>query len=258
MNNPEKVRLAALALNNLGISFIQRRRTEQSRKAFEDALTMVAALVRPDAETTSDCILSSSIDTILNKASSAIIDLTENTCTSSFQIVTIDDIAETVQKRTQDGCNTSTPIFIRMELKGTFLEVCEFDNPTVETAIILYNFASAYQFFATTETMTTTTAQRSQYLERAIRLFELLLSVIESNPSLGNIGDNGCGLELLAFSILALHGLVVCSTMKNARSPVEETYTKKLSALQEEFMVHDEEEVIKLLLDSSSRMAAAA
>jgi len=256
MNNPDKVRLAALALNNLGISFIQRRRTEQSRKAFEDALTMIAAVVRSKEENSSDCILSSSIDTILSRASSAIIDITENKC-SSFQIATIDDIAQIVQKLTQeDKRSTYFPVFIRMEVERTFLELCEYDDQIINTAIILYNLASAYMVFATTKATTSTTIQGSKYLERAVRLFEILLSFIESNPSLGEIGENGCGLEPLAFSILALHGLVVCSTMKNPSAPVAERYTKNLSALQEEFMAHDG--LIRLFLDSSCRMAAAA
>jgi len=44
--------------------------------------------------------------------------------------------------------------------------------------------------------------------------------------------------------------------MRNASAPVEKTYSKELSALQKEFMAH--EEVIKLFLDSSSHLAAAA
>jgi len=263
-HHPAKVRLAALALNNLGISSIQHHSNddEQAHKAFEDALTMLAAMVRSVMGNTVDTISSSSkIDTIMSKASSAVIDIVtenNNTCSSSlFQVVTLDDMAQTVQKLIQDGCNTSLPIFIRMEAEGgTLLEVCEYNEPTLETAVILYNFANAYQLQATTEMRST--QQRSKYLKRAAALFELALSVLDSNPIFGEIGINGCGLEPLAFSILALRGLVVaCSTTNNASSPcAQEKYIQQLSALQEEFMSH--EELITLFLDSSSRLAPAA
>jgi len=68
--------------------------------------------------------------------------------------------------------------------------------------------------------------------------------------------QDGCGLESLAFLILALHGLVICSTIKDASVPIGEKYTKKLSALQEEFFTH--EGLFELFLDSSFQIAAAA
>jgi len=265
-HHPAKVRLAALALNNLGISSIQHCRNddEQAHKAFEDALTMLAALVRAVMENTVNTISpSSKIDTIMNKASSAVIDIVtennNNTCSSSslFQVVTLDDMAQTVQKLIRDGCNTSLPIFIRMEAEGgTLLETYEYNEPTLETAVILYNFANAYQLQATVETRST--QQRSKYFKRAAALFELALSVLDSNPTFGEIARDGCGLEPLAFSILALHGLVACSsTTNNASSPcAQEEYIQQLSALQEEFMAH--EELITLFLNTSSRTAPAA
>jgi len=256
MNKLVNVRLAAFALNNLGISFIQRRQDEQARQAFEDALTMLAAVVRSHEENTSDYILSSSIDTIMSKASSAILDITKDTCSSSFQIVAMDDIAQTVHKVTQEPCDTRLTTFIRMELEGTIFEIWEHEDPIVCTAVLLYNFASAYKLLATTKDITTTTTQRSKYLERALQIFEILLSLVDSKSASVATDVDGCGLEPLAFSILALHGLVVCSTMKNASEPFDGKYTKRLSALQEEFLAH--EGLIKLFLDSSYRMAAAA
>jgi len=198
-------------------------------------------------------MLSSSIDTIMSKASSTVVDITENTCSSSFQILTIDDIAQTVQKLAQDGCKPSLPIFFRMELEGTLLDIIDYDDPIVETTAILYNFASAYKFLATTNT---TRTQTTKYLERAIRFFELLLSVADSYSTFGEFGKDGYGLGPLAFSILALHGLVGCTTMKNASVSIKEKYAKKLSALFEEFFSH--EALIEVFLDSSSLNASAA
>jgi len=161
-----KVHLSALTLNNLGISFIQRCHEEQACKAFEDALTIITAMVQFDDGNTLDCSLSSSIDTIMSKASSTIIDITENMCPSPFQIMTIDDIAQMVQKVIQDVSKPSYPIFICMKVEGTLLEICKYEDLIVKTAIILYNFASAYKFLATMKKMTRT--QQNHYLECAV------------------------------------------------------------------------------------------
>jgi len=96
-------------------------------------------------ENTSDCILSSSINTILSRASTAINDITENVCLS-FQIITIDDITQIVHKLAkEDNCSTYFPIFIHMEVERTLLKICKYDDQTISTAVILYNLVNAYK-----------------------------------------------------------------------------------------------------------------
>jgi len=264
MNILAMARLAALAVNNMGISFVRLRRKEQSCRALEDSLKMIMAIVRSNQESTSEWLLCSSLEAIMNKASSAIRDITENTFdsaseSSSLQIITVDDISETVLKLSQDGCNTSvSTILIRMELEGTLLEACEKDDPSIDAAIILYNLASVYKSLALTEESigTTTSTLQKKRLERALRLFELSLALIDFDSASKKFGKcNNGGLELLPFSILVLRGLITCTTML-ASTQNEAKYTMKMSALQQEFLSH--ETLVKLLLGSSRGMAAAA
>jgi len=105
--------------------------------------------------------------------------------------------------------------------------------------------ASTHKVLATTKDMTTRSTQQNKYLECALQLFQLFLSLFDSNSTFKENGIDSCDLESLVLSVLALHGLVVCSTMKNVSQPVHKKFTKKLSALQDELLAH--KGLIKLL-----------
>jgi hypothetical protein len=220
----QKAYTAAIALNNMGVSLLERRCYRQAMEAFSDAMTVMREIsmlhkepsnmvykrpsLRPSY--TNDAKLQKAIYNLAHcqrdvdpdhKSDSHInfCVLTERGCTAVIGSALQD---ESIFK-------SSTTFLIRVELERKSIHDCLDRDRAFESAIILHNLGNAYKCLASVATSASTAKKN---LESSLKIFELSYSVLQNewSPEL----DQELSSQVLHISILVLRSITIFAALR--------------------------------------------
>jgi hypothetical protein len=251
------IQRVAIALNNMGVSLLERGCYDLARETFQDAVCVMkevfASSSRQQEEPGKRPLSASTLDDKLQKASCNL------SHTSSFEaahnskidlcVLTEEESATVIGaalcQELLSASSLTTTFLVRME--GKLDQGCA-SHLDISSSIILYNYGNAYKCLATTAE---TAACAKQFCQGAFQLFQLSHSLLEKT----NLQDDDEGdLELFVpiMSILILQNLVSFALILGMECEAQTYYSQLLH--QQEYL----KEVMDLLLVASIQIAAAA
>jgi hypothetical protein len=235
---------AAIALNNTGVSLLERGSYPEAKEAFKNAISVMqeisASREKQDEASRNRPFSSSALDAKLHKAyyNLANCAAVKDDSKMKFCVFTEEESAAVIGAAVQDEdmfYDSSTTFLIRIE-KSTL--DCENAGVDLESSIILHNYGKVYKCLATTAT---TSACARELCEGAFKLFQLSYALLARD-------EQGS----LPISILILRSLTsFASTLGMEREA--EAYCSHMLDLQDSFL-----EFEYLLFESSPIAAAAA
>jgi hypothetical protein len=233
----------AIALNNMGVSLLERRCYNQAVDAFGDAVTVMRKVFRysqgspAKASKPRRLCGPSTLDFMLQKARYNLANCQrdfdsgqKSDSQMNFCIITEEGFAAVIRTVLQDTDTfaSSKTFLVRIELEGKSILECENREPEFEAAIILHNFGNLYMCLASTATSSARTRQHSQ---SAIGLFELSHTVLKNYYS----EDHEFLGQVLPVSILVLRSLVILTSFLGMESD-EQAYYSDILDLQDFFL----------------------
>lgn len=187
LNSTEQFYMGAVALNNSGVSLLERNCYRQAMDVFNDAVAVMRVIASPQEPQVGVHRRSASCDIDLDaKLANATYQITHAVpaCSKPGQFCTFTEeesaavIGAALQ---QDGTALLNPeatiYLVRIEMRGRSIRDCDMSNVDLESSIILANFANSYKCLASVATSVETAMQ---YVAGAYRLFELSHSLIQS------------------------------------------------------------------------------
>jgi hypothetical protein len=232
----EQLYSAAMALNNMGVSLLERSCHDEAMEAFGDALSLIQEIsVSPSSERK---IPPSEVEAKIDKASHILARCLHNDKDDSrarFCIISQEDSTSAIRSYLQknDALCSSEICLIRVELMATSLPNGEDYYPGLETSIILYNCGNAHMWLASTLDPTYERAAR------AFKLFQLSASILETLSLHTHVQDSDALMaEHLPITILVLRRLVVVTSMLCMTSDSQDYYRIMLR-LQDKFSLAD-------------------
>jgi hypothetical protein len=231
---------AAIALNNVGVSLLERGSYLQATEAFQDAMNVMKEISATCAEQGSRKrpLAFSTLDAKLHKASYNLATCVKDDSRMNFCVLTEEDSPAVITKALQDK-NTffysATTFLIRIEKSMRDGEISEVD---IESSIILHNFGNVYKCLATTAT---TASSAKELCEGALKLFEFSFSLLQNHDE-----------DYLPISILILRSLASFALTLGKEREAESYYLHMLE-LEDCFLQMD-----YMLVESSESAAAAA
>jgi tetratricopeptide (TPR) repeat protein len=243
-NSLQRAYTVAIALNNMGVSLLERGAYHQAMETFQGAISVMEEIAASCAEqemSRKRPLNFSTLDAKLLRATYnlANCDAVKNDSKMRFCVLTEDEIPAVVVAALQDETmffDSSTTFLFRIEKLIRASEISEVD---FECSIIWHNFGNVYNCLATTAT---TTAFANELCKSALHMFELSYARIYQNSN----------EESLPVSIIILRSLTAFSSTLGMTSEAEAYYSYMLD-LQDYFL-----EIDYLLADSSVIAAAAA
>lgn len=216
--------IAAIALNNMGVSLMERKCHAQATETFRSAVSIMRAVssVFHDEPTDSSRPLHTSeeLDRMLRQARRSLFNSCGSTHSQEDQanlcVLTENESATVVnehlrQRRDSFAFEETPSYFIRIESTRLSIRDCGSNDPVLEAAIVLHNFGASHKFMARTRTDAETA--RECY-HGAFVLCSFAYTVLR-DP--GNHEDFQDTEEFLSYylpvSIIVLRSLVSLATM---------------------------------------------
>jgi hypothetical protein len=245
----------AIALNNMGVSLLERDCYEQAMETFQDAVCVMKEISTSSSRQQEEprkrpTISASILDAKLQKASCNLSRTSFEAHNSkiNFCVLTEEESAAVIGaalgQELSSASSSTTTFLVRME--GKLDQGCA-SHLDIASSIILYNYGSAYKCLAT---IAETAYCAKQFCQGAFQLFRLSHLLLEKT----NLQDDNEGdLELFVpMSILILQSLVSFALILGMECEAQ-TYYSHLMYQQEYF-----KEGMYLLLAASIQIAAAA
>jgi hypothetical protein len=233
---------AAIALNNVGVSLLERGSCLQAREAFLDAMNVMKEISIICAEQVSGKrpLAFSTLDAKLHKASCNLANCVavKDDLRMNFCVLTEEESPAVIAAALQDEnmfFNSSTTFLIRIEKSMRDGEISDVD---IESSIILHNFGNVYKCLATTAT---TASCAKELCEGALKLFEFSFSLLRKHDG-----------DYLPVSILILRSLASFASGLGMEYEAESHYSHMLE-LEDYFLQTD-----YMFVESSESAAAAA
>jgi len=212
---------AAMAMNNIGISLLQRQANEKAVEALSSAVVLMREVAKGTFSTQTPSNQWTSVHAILTDAYHKIATCPISSKLSHFQVITHHDVFEMVQKYRHESVDADvelTPVLIRLELTANHVTDEKNFAPGLESSIILYNLGTAYlhmaDIFEVSEYKMTNTAgfDVSKAIEKrqcACGLFQLSYSVLLMLvQEIVALDHDDLKLQFLPFMIRVLQSLV--------------------------------------------------
>jgi tetratricopeptide (TPR) repeat protein len=234
----------AIALNNMGVSLLERGSYHQAMETFQDAISVMEEISASFSEqemSRKRALNFSTLDAKLRKATYnlAKCDAVKDNSDMNFCVLTEDESPAVVAAALQDESmffDSSTTFLIRIEKS---IRDCEISEVDFESSIILYNFGNVYNSLATTAP---STACANELCEGAFNMFELSYELLQNSNE-----------ESLPVSILILRSLAAFALTTLGIACEAEAYYSYMLDRVDSFL-----EIAYLLVDSSEIAAAAA
>lgn len=238
----QKAYTVAVALNNMGVTLMERGCYQHAMGALADAISIMkeisVASQDPQAVTCQRSLHSyAAFESKLSKARSNIfssqpLDAKIASAANNFCVVTEEGCGTIIAPALLRGqiFTTRVTFLIRIELEGKSIQECECREPHLESACILQNFANAH---ASMSTVCTDPAQARLGLENAFKLFELAYSVLQNEESEPDTVTTIA--QVLPIMIMVLRSLVLLSSALR-RDTEEEGYHADIINMGEVFL----------------------
>jgi hypothetical protein len=170
----------AIALNNLGVSLLERDSYPEAKEAFQDAISVmmeISAKCEEQKMSTKRSLSSSTLDAKIRKASYNLSNCAavKDDSKIKFCVFTKEESAAVTGAALQDEnmfYDSSTTFLIRIEKT---IHDCENSGVDLESSIILHNYGNVYKCLATTAN---TSACAKELCQGAFRLFQLSYSLL--------------------------------------------------------------------------------
>jgi len=200
----QQVYMAAMTLNNIGISLLQRQADEKAIKMLSSAIALMREISNGDSLAESPLVVS--IKAKLEHANQMLAVRPSSSHLSDLHVITHQDIFDVVKNFYPEVPKADEPpplVLIRIE---SFVDNEENYNSNFESSIILYNFGTAYL------QMSGKTGQgATAFVECACRLFHLSYSILEKELTMQYQSNFKC--QMLPFMIHVLQCLVHTTSM---------------------------------------------
>jgi hypothetical protein len=231
----EQLYSASMALNNMGVSLLERSCHDEAMEAFGDALSLIQEIsIAPSGRN----IPPSEVEAKIDKASHNLarcLHKGKDDSRASFCIISQEDSASAIRSYLQknDTFRSADICLIRVELMATSLPNGKDYYPGFETSVILYNCGNAHMWLASSLDPTYERAAR------ALKLFQLSASILETLSLYTHVQDSDALMaEHLPITILVLRRLVVVTSMLYMTSDSQEYYRSTIR-LQDKFLLAD-------------------
>jgi tetratricopeptide (TPR) repeat protein len=232
----------AIALNNMGVSLLERGSYDQAMETFQDAISVMTEITASSTEQEMPRkrpLGFSTLDAKLRKATYnlANCDTAKHDSKMNFCVLTGDESPAVVAAALQNEnmfFDSSTTFLIRIEksIHDCLISAVDFD-----VSLILHNFGNAYNCLATTAT---TAACAKELCEGALKMFEVSYALFQNSKE-----------ESLPVAIIILRSLAAfASTLGMGREA--EAYYAYMLELTDSFFAMD------YLLTESTEISAAA
>ena len=261
---------AAIALNNIGVSLLERHCFTDAAAILRDAATVMKGVSETIQEQTSaftplnsrsEGVLPSpeNLSNMIRNANSKSIN-SRGIAGAQVNIFVISEEESAYVASANMGDQTSFPMditfLIKLEMRRCSLRDCETCDPVLEASVIMHNFGAAHRFMAlnprTTAQEVSSTEQIDDCYRAAYLLCDLAFSLMQE-PSVRRRlqeNENYCS-HCLPVSILVLRSLISLSVLLGLPAEAELLYSELLS-LQGEYLP------CALVLEVSARNRGAA
>jgi hypothetical protein len=221
--------MTATALNNMGVSLVERQCLDKASEAFGDAIGImkeIASLAEGTSTGTAHhCQVQSSqnFDAAIQKSRYHLAQgqllQAKNISGSDFCVVTEEGCGPVLAAALQSGniLGNSVTFLIRIELEGKSIHELDYNGHHLQSAIILHNFAIMYKCRASTAS---SPSEAKRHLENSFKLFNLALSVLQNEAP----ETEGVIPEALPVSIMVLYSLFLLTDMLGRDTTECETY----------------------------------
>jgi len=200
----QQVYMAAMTLNNIGISLLHRQADEKAIKMLSSAIALMREISNGDSLAESPLVVS--IKAKLEYANQMLAVCPLSSHLSYLHVIMLQDIFDVVKNLYPEVPKADEPpplVLIRIE---SFVDDEENYNFNFESSIILYNFGTAYL------QMSGKTGQgATAFVESACRLFHLSYSILEKELTIQDQSD--LKRQILPFMIHVLQCLVHTTSM---------------------------------------------
>jgi tetratricopeptide (TPR) repeat protein len=216
---------AAMALNNMGVSLVERGRHSEAIDALKEATVLLRQLAQDEIRLSSSANIYKTLGNAYYNIYRCQTDIQSSIVSQGLCVITEEEIAAVIRKSLSETTDTSIIFLIRMELAPRSTPNGSNHVADMESSIILYNTSNAFLCMGAAAD---TTARAIKCARRAFKLYQLSYAILENMtgytcPTISNESV----AALIPFSILVLQMLVSVASMLGMTSDAEYYDCKK-------------------------------
>jgi len=218
---------AAIALNNMGVSLLERRAYRQGMETLKDAIFVMKRVIHPQSKTpdfATNTPSTNSTEAKVNRANKRMAN--PQPVPSAFSCDVISHEAISSHHQPMDSVlrkGAASPSTFPIRIEAGNIDCPEDRNPDLESAIMLHNFGVAHLC------MSKLAKSPLKFQEGALALFNMAYSIISNRNTIAQLSDSdmrSVSETRLLLAVVVLNNVVRVLRATGNHSEADESYQK--------------------------------